>query len=68
MRVDGYVCDGCGVFDPGRSGNQLDPGPFLPKGWWGAPATRYGPTLCPECTVAIKNGALTKDRKPPVTS
>lgn len=58
-RVNGYRCDGCGVFDPGRSGDQRDPGPFLPTNWWGA-AYGTGPTFCPDCTKQIKEGVLTQ--------
>lgn len=56
MRVNGFQCDGCGYFDPGRSGDQRDPGPFLPKDWWGG--TLNGPSFCPACTGLIQAGAL----------
>lgn len=60
MRADGYQCDGCGVFAQGEPGSQMDPGPFLPKGWWGGP-NGYGPCFCGPCRVAIQGGALKRE-------
>lgn len=58
-RVNGFRCDGCGVFDKGKSGDQREPGPFLPAGWWGA-SYGEGPCFCPVCTKQIKSGVLTQ--------
>lgn len=55
-RVNGWQCDGCGTFEKGQSGDQRDPGPFMPKNWVGGVAL----CLCDLCVNKVRTGALRK--------